>query len=101
MNRHGSNDISIIVPSPETESDGKLTTCMTVAGTALYPSDIGILEGSRKWLNERLINVGQAMIKAKFPHMAGLQDVGRSDTVADLGGVQRFPWNPPFWLSPK
>ena len=21
--------------------------------------------------------------------------------VADLGGVQRFPWNPPFWLSPK
>ena len=21
-------------------------------------------------------------------------------TVADLGGVQRFPWNPPFWLSP-
>ena len=77
VNRHGSNDISIIVPSPETESDGKLTTCMTVAGTALYPSDVGILESSRKWLNERLINVGQAMIKAKFPHMASLQDVGK------------------------
>ena len=27
--------------------------------------------------------------------------VGRSIAVADLGGVQRFPWNPPFWLSPK
>ena len=53
---------------------------MTVAGTALYPSDIGILQSSRKWLNERLINAGQAMIKAKFPRISGLQDVGRSDT---------------------
>ena len=25
----------------------------------------------------------------------------RHNSVADLGGVQRFPWNPPFWLSPK
>ena len=53
---------------------------MTVAGTALYPSDIGILQRSRKWLNGRLINAGQAMIKEKFPQISGLQDVGRSDT---------------------
>ena len=53
---------------------------MTVTGSALYPSDIGILESSRKWLNERLINAGQAMIKKKFPQVSGLQDVGRSDT---------------------
>ena len=52
---------------------------MTVAVTALYPPDIGILESSRQCLNERLINVGQAMIKTKCPHLAGLQDVGRRD----------------------
>ena len=34
-----------------------------------------------EWLNERLINAGQAMIKEKFPHEFGLQeDVGKSDT---------------------
>ena len=76
----GSNELSIVLPSGETESDSERTACMTVAGTALYPSDIGILQSSRKWLNERLINAGQAMIKAKFPRISGLQDVGRSDT---------------------
>ena len=34
----------------------------------------------KKWLNERLINAGQTMLKKKFPHIAGLQDVGKSDT---------------------
>ena len=34
----------IVLPSGETESDSERTACMTVAGTALYPSDIGILE---------------------------------------------------------
>ena len=52
----GSNELSIVLPSGETESDSERTACMTVAGTALYPSDIGILQSSRKWLNERLIN---------------------------------------------
>ena len=33
-----------------------------------------------EWLNERLINAGQVMIKEKFPHEFGLQDVGKSDT---------------------
>ena len=74
------DELSIVLPSGETESDSERTACMTVAGTALYPSDIGILQSSRKWLNERLINAGQAMIKAKFPRISGLQDVGRSDT---------------------
>ena len=53
----GSNELSIVLPSGETESDSELTACMTVAGTALYPSDIGILQSSRKWLNERLQSV--------------------------------------------
>lgn len=53
-----SNQLSIILPSSETESYSKEISCMTVAGTSLYPSDIGILQNSRKWLNERLINAG-------------------------------------------
>ena len=52
---------------------------MRVAGIALYQSDIEILEKSREWLNERLINAGQAMIKEQFPHEFWLQDVGKSD----------------------
>ena len=70
---NGSNELSVVLPFSETESDSEQTACMTVAGTALYPSDIGILESSRKWLNEKLINTGQAMIKKKFPHVSGLQ----------------------------
>jgi hypothetical protein len=69
---NGSSELNIVIPSSETESSSKQTACMTVAGTPLYPSDIGILESSRKWLNERLINAGQAMIKAKFPQIHGL-----------------------------
>ena len=68
----GCNELSIVLPTGETESDSERTACMTVAGTALYPSDIGILQSLRKWLNERLINAGQAMIKAKFPRISGL-----------------------------
>ena len=80
INNDGSNELSIVLSSGEREPDSKQTACMTVAGTALYPSDIGILHSSKKWLNERLINAGQAMIKAKFPELSGLQDVGRSNT---------------------
>ena len=47
--------------------------CVRVASRiALYQSDIEILEKSREWLNERLINAGQAMIKEKFLHEFGL-----------------------------
>ncbi len=55
--------------------------CMVFSETNLLHSDIEILESSDKWLNDKLINAGQVLMKEKFGHVAGLQDVGRSNTL--------------------
>ena len=54
--------------------------CLQISGEKLLQSDLDILKSSSGWLNERLINAGQTLIKEKFPNESGLQDVGRSDT---------------------
>ena len=69
----------IVLPTDD-EDFSEEQGCMTVSGITLFQSDVDILESPRAWLNERLINVGQALMKEKFPHVSGLQDVGRNDT---------------------
>lgn len=69
----------IVLPTDD-EDFSEEQACMTVSGITLFQSDVDILESPRAWLNERLINVGQALMKEKFPHVSGLQDVGRNDT---------------------
>ena len=50
------------------------------AGVRIYESDLKILQTSVGWLNARLMNAGQALLKKRFPKVAGLQDVGKSQT---------------------
>ena len=53
-----------------------------------------------EWLNERLINAGQVMIKEKFPHEFGLQDVGKSDTgTFDGNFVQILNCHNTHWIT--
>ena len=76
-NDDGSSEC-ILLPSGEKETV-KEQVAMKISVT-LYKSDFEIIESSSMWLNERLTNAGQTMIKEKFPHLSGLQDVVRSDT---------------------
>ena len=50
------------------------------AGVKVYESDLKILQNPIGWLNARLMNAGQTLLKRKFQNVAGLQDVGRSQT---------------------
>ena len=49
-------------------------------GIKVFQSDLNILKTLLGWLNARLINAGQALLRRKFPSLGGLQDVGESDT---------------------
>ena len=49
-------------------------------GVKVFQSDLNILKTPLGWLNARLINAGQALLRRKFPNLGGLQDVGKSDT---------------------
>ena len=40
------------------------------------------MKSKSKWLNERLMNVGQRMLAKDYPNTAGFYDVGLSDTLA-------------------
>ena len=50
----------------------------TIAGVKVFFSDFDILKRSSGWLNSRMINAGQSLLKGKFPDTLGLQDVGRA-----------------------
>ena len=43
-------------------------------------SNLNILKTPLGWLNARLINASQALLRRKFPRVGGLQDVGKSNT---------------------
>lgn len=71
-------DECILLNSDEDEKDSEEISM--IAGTKVLPADFDILKHSSGWLNDRLINAGQSLLKAKFPDTLGLQDVGRAQT---------------------
>ena len=71
-------DECFVLTSDEDEKDSEEVS--TIAGVKVLPSDFDILKRSSGWLNGRLINAGQSLLKAKFPGTLGLQDVGRAQT---------------------
>ena len=60
----------------------------TVCGQNIYKSDLQLLKSKPEWLNERLIDAGQRMLREKFPNTTGLHDVCFCDTLS-------FPHDPP------
>ena len=63
------------------ETIDDVTPVVALHGINLLTSDIILLESQHGWLNQKLINVGQKMLQAKFPETEGLTDVGCSDTL--------------------
>ena len=47
-------------------------------------NDLQLLKSDHEWLNERLINAGQRMLREKFPNTTGLHDVCFCDTLSFL-----------------
>ena len=43
-------------------------------------SDFDILKNPNGWLNRRLVNAGQDLLKKKFPQFGGFRDVGKMQT---------------------
>ena len=60
----------------------------TVCGQNIYKSDLQLLKSKHEWLNERLIDAGQRMLREKFPNTTDLHDVCFCDTLS-------FPHDPP------
>ena len=67
------------------ETIDDVTPVVVLHGINLLTSDIALLESQHGWLNQKLINVGQKMLQAKFPDTEGLNDVGCSDTPTNSG----------------
>ena len=65
------------VPVPDSEP-----VIITVETEKLTKSDLDILEDRTKWLNCKLINAGQLLMKKRFPAIQGLHDVTLSRTLS-------------------
>lgn len=55
---------------------------ITIETEQLTKSDLDILEDRTKWLNCKLINAGQFLMKKRFPAVQGLHDVTLSRTLS-------------------
>ena len=75
---------------------------VTVETEQLTKSDLNILEDRTKWLNCKLINAGQFLLKKKFPATLGLHDVTLSRTLSfpseDRLSVQILNCNQTHWV---
>ena len=63
------------------DTESHAATQLNFDELGILQSDIQILQcnmGNRAWLNDRLINAGQTLLKEQFPHVGGLQDVAYS-----------------------
>ena len=68
---------AIDVPVPDSEP-----VIIMVETEQLTKSDLDILEDRSKWLNCKLINAGQFLMKKRFPAVQGLHDVTLSSTLS-------------------
>ena len=46
----------------------------------MHSNKLNLLKNPNGWLNRRLINAGQELLKKKFPKVCGLYDVGKMQT---------------------
>lgn len=76
---------TVIIDDNAVETIDNVTPVVALHGINLLTSDIALLESQHGWLNQKLINVGQKMLQAKFPETEGLNDVGCSDTLTYSG----------------
>ena len=63
---------------------------VTVETEQLTKRDLNILESRSKWLNCKLINAGQFLLKKRFPTVQGLYDVILSRTLSFPSQDQPF-----------
>lgn len=58
-----------------------------INGYPVLTTDIRILKSDHMWLNERLINAGQQLLRESFPHVSGLHDVALANTTDKISGI--------------
>ena len=59
--------------SDEEYEEPDRTVIEIAAGVKVYESDLKILQNQMDWLNARLMNAGQTLLKRKFQNVSGLQ----------------------------
>ena len=72
-------------------SSDELEYVATIGYEKLTKVDLDRLKQKRGWLNDRLINTGQVLLKEKFPDVGGLQNV-------DLARTLCFAQNEPSFV---
>ena len=66
----------------ENSSTSDQVECITTIGyEKLTKADLDRLHQKRGWLNDRLMNVGQILLKERFPGIGGLQNVDLARTL--------------------
>ena len=73
-------DSCITVSSDEGSQSDKEEAFNVTSGSRVLYSDFDILKNPNGWLNRRLVNAGQDLLKKKFPQFGGFQDVGKMQT---------------------
>ena len=92
VEKQGENERTIIVidndPDPEPPDSSK--NCHQVSEFQVYERDLNLLHSNSEWLNDTIVNAGQALVRKRFPNTCGLQDVGLSRTLAFQPETKQF-----------
>ena len=56
----------------------------------MYERDLNLLRSNSEWLNDTIVNAGQALVRKRFLNICGLQDVGLSKTLAFQPETKQF-----------
>jgi Ulp1 family protease len=68
-------DLTNMVDVPELGDTSDIQSVIYIGNEKITKADLLRLQQKGRWLNDRLINAGMILLKNKFPHIGGLQDV--------------------------
>ena len=89
--KQGENEQSIVIdddPNPEHPSSSE--THFQISEFRVYERDLNLLRSNSEWLNDTVVNAGQALVRKRFPDTCGLQDVSLSRTLAFQPETKQF-----------
>jgi len=79
-NSVGTTGSSVEISSDDDIQNDEPEKFRVTSEARLLPSDFEVLKNPCGWLNRRLINAGQELLKKKFPGTNGFHDVGKMQT---------------------
>ena len=90
VEKQGASELTIVDDSPGLESPGSSKNCLQISEFQVYDRDLNLLHSNGEWLNDTIVNAGQALIRKRFPNTCGLQDVSLSRTLAFQPETKQF-----------